>query len=75
MSAGASRSAGRLERIPLAALRPSPTNPRKRFDAGAIEELAESIREHGLLQPIVARPWPGEPGVFEVVAGERRYRA
>lgn len=62
---------------PLSAFRASPTNPRKRFTEGAIRDLAESIAEHELLQPIVARPWPdAKPGdvPFEIVAGERRWR-
>ncbi|WP_164964282.1 ParB/RepB/Spo0J family partition protein [Rubrivivax sp. JA1026] len=62
---------------PLSAFRPSPTNPRKRFTETAIRDLADSIAEHELLQPIVARPWPdAKPGdvPFEIVAGERRWR-
>jgi ParB family chromosome partitioning protein len=47
---------GELLRIPLAQIVPSPLNPRKRFDPEALEELAASIREHGLLEPIVVRP-------------------
>ena len=64
-----------LRVLPLAALTPSPTNPRKTFDPVALEELAESIKEKGLIQPIVVRVHgPGREG-YEVVAGERRYRA
>lgn len=62
-------------RLPWAALRPSPTNPRKRFPEDAQREMAASIRKHGVMQPLLVRPWPGEPDFFEVVAGERRYRA
>lgn len=67
--------------IPLPQLHPSPTNPRKTFDAEWMAELADNIREHGVLQPILVRPWPDEypkPGpdvVYEIVAGESRYRA
>lgn len=61
--------------LPWAALRPSPTNPRKRFAEDAHREMTESVRRHGVMQPLLVRPWPGEPDVFEVVAGERRYRA
>lgn len=69
--------------IPVAQLKPSPTNPRKRFDPVKLSELADSIAQQGILQPIVvARPAgvqttsPGEPGdCFEIVAGERRWRA
>lgn len=64
--------------LPLALLKPSPTNPRKHFDDGDLKELAASITTHGLLQPILARPAPnarpGQP-LYEIVAGERRWRA
>jgi ParB/RepB/Spo0J family partition protein len=59
--------------IPLAAIDPSPTNPRKHFDKQKLDELAESIVRLGVLQPIVVRPRPGDR--YEIVAGERRYRA
>ena len=67
--------------IPLARIRPSTFNPRKRFDADSLQELADSIREHGLLEPIVVRPIAGallikgDTYLYEIVAGERRYRA
>src|SRR5205814_6451710 len=58
--------------LPLDQLRPNPHQPRKTFDAAALEELAESVRGHGVLQPIVVRP----AGVaYEIVSGERRWRA
>lgn len=67
--------------IPLGLLAPSPTNPRRKFDAAKLQELAESIREtDGVFQPILARPNPahsdgnGQPR-YEIVAGERRWRA
>lgn len=65
--------------IPLARLRPSPTNPRRHFDEKKLAELAESIAKHGVMQPILVRPQP-LPGkvdeqLFEIVAGERRWRA
>lgn len=52
----------------------SADNPRTLFDDGALEEMAASIRQHGILQPLVVRPW-GEAGKFELLDGERRYRA
>jgi ParB family transcriptional regulator, chromosome partitioning protein len=55
-------------------LRPMPDQPRKTFDDTALDELADSIRERGMLQPIVVRPAPGDSG-WEIVAGERRWRA
>ena len=61
-----------LTRVPLAGLKPSPHQPRRRFAAEAIKALAESLRHRGLIQPIVVRPVPGG---HELVAGERRVRA
>jgi ParB/RepB/Spo0J family partition protein len=61
-------------RIALAAIAPSATNPRKHFDQAALDELAESIKRHDVIQPILLRP-NGNPGHYELVAGERRYRA
>lgn len=53
-------------------LRPNPSQPRKQFEQGALEELAESIKEKGVIQPLIVRR---EDGGFEIVAGERRWRA
>lgn len=53
-------------------IRPNPAQPREVFDAGAIEELAASIRQKGILQPLVVREVPGG---YELIAGERRFRA
>ena len=64
--------AGRLREIPLEEIRPNPDQPRKRFEESSLASLAESIRERGVLQPIIVRPVPQG---FEVVAGERRWRA
>jgi ParB/RepB/Spo0J family partition protein len=62
--------------VPLVDLRESPTNPRKFFDAAKLEELAASIREHGILEPLIARrSAKSEGAAFEVVCGARRYRA
>jgi ParB family chromosome partitioning protein len=58
--------------IPLSQLRANPYQPRKTFDEEAIKELAESIREHGVIQPIVVRQ--ALKG-YEIIAGERRFRA
>lgn len=64
--------------IPTELLRSSATNPRKNFPAADIEDLAQSLKTHGQLQPILARPIAGakagEP-LYEIVAGERRWRA
>lgn len=61
-----------FQMIPLALLRESPDNPRKRFDPAALEKLAENIREHGILNPLLVRP-AGD--AFEIGAGHRRFRA
>ena len=63
-----------LKVVAVADLSPNPHNPRRSFDEAELEELARSISERGVLQPIVARP-AGEPGRYEIVAGERRWRA
>lgn len=62
-------------RVPLAAIVPSPLQPRKVFSDEELEELTASIRENGLLQPLVVRPVPGASERFELVVGERRFRA
>ncbi|AQQ54927.1 ParB/RepB/Spo0J family partition protein [Planococcus lenghuensis] len=62
----------KVEMLQLNQLRVNPYQPRKLFDEEALQELAESIKEHGILQPIVVRE-SGEQ--FEIVVGERRYRA
>lgn len=62
-----------LVRLTLDRVRPNPRQPRERFDASALEELARSLQQVGMLQPIVVRPV--EDGRYEIVAGERRYRA
>ena len=62
-----------LRHMPIDLLRASPNNPRKSFAEADLEDLSRSIREKGLLQPIVVRPI-GD-GEFEIVAGERRWRA
>ncbi len=64
-----------LQRVALERIRPNPTQPRRRFPEASLRELADSIREHGLLEPIVVRRAEGEPGEFVIVAGERRWRA
>ncbi len=64
---------GSITIVPLSRLKPNPDQPRKTFPDGSIEELADSIRKHGLLQPIIAEA-AGE-GEFVIIAGERRFRA
>ncbi|MGP1470674.1 MAG: ParB/RepB/Spo0J family partition protein [Schwartzia sp. (in: firmicutes)] len=61
----------RVELLPLDRVRPNPEQPRQTFDEAAMEELAASVRQYGVLQPILVRP---ADGGYEIVAGERRYR-
>lgn len=61
--------------IPLDSCRPNPDQPRKSFNPSSLKELADSIAEHGLLQPITVKRDPRNKGGFVIVAGERRFRA
>jgi ParB family chromosome partitioning protein len=61
--------------VPIDMVRAGKMNPRKTFKDDDMVELADSIREKGLIQPILVRPDPTAPGSFEIVAGERRWRA
>jgi ParB family transcriptional regulator, chromosome partitioning protein len=61
--------------VPIEFLKPNPRNPRRTFSDAELAELAESIRQHGVIQPIVARPVRGTHDRFEIIAGERRWRA
>ncbi len=56
-------------------LSPNPYQPRKTFDPSALDELAASIRDHGVLQPLLVRPDPSAANAYQIVAGERRWRA
>lgn len=56
-------------------IKADPQQPRKEFDEDALKELAESIKAHGLIQPIVLRPSPDKDGEYYIIAGERRFRA
>ena len=59
-------------RLSIASLRPNPRNPRKSYDPAELDELVQSVREKGVVQPILVRPVGTE---FEIIAGERRWRA
>lgn len=61
--------------LPIEVLEPSPFQPRGAMEPGPLQELADSIREHGLLQPILVRPAPGAHGRYQIIGGERRWRA
>lgn len=74
--AGAPGQGGSGERsVPVGQLRANPKNPRRRFDEADLAELSASIKAHGVVQPILVRPVEGEVARFEIVAGERRWRA
>jgi ParB family chromosome partitioning protein len=66
---------GDIQRIPLKAIVPNPLQPRRVFSEQELSDLASSIAANGLLQPLVVRPAPGTQDRFELIAGERRYRA
>ena len=61
--------------IPLSKISSNPNNPRKNFSGPAFAELVESIRQKGIIEPIIVRPKPGKNSDYEVVAGDRRLRA
>ncbi len=62
-------------RVPIEFLRPNPLNPRQSFPEAELEELAASIRERDIIQPIIVRGIAGTADAFETIAGERRWRA
>lgn len=62
-------------RIPIEFIKPNPRNPRRTFDQDQLTELADSIREKGVIQPILVRSIPNLADAYEIVAGERRWRA
>jgi len=62
-------------RAPTSSLRPNARNPRRIFSEDELDELTASLRERGMIQPIVARPVRGAPDAYEIIAGERRWRA
>jgi ParB family chromosome partitioning protein len=64
---------GRIHEVPIGNIKPNARQPRHHFDHAELESLVQSIREHGIIQPLVARSLPD--GSFELIAGERRLRA
>jgi ParB family transcriptional regulator, chromosome partitioning protein len=66
---------GQAKRVPIEFLRPNARNPRKDFREEDLDDLTNSIREKGIIQPILARPLSYLRGVYEIIAGERRWRA
>lgn len=68
-------SASAVKEAPIEFVHSNPRNPRQTFNESELEELAASIREHGIIQPIIVRPVSGAQDTYEIVAGERRWRA
>ncbi len=66
---------GGVQTMPIEWVQPGAFQPRRRFDEDAIKGLADSIRERGVLQPLMVRPIEGEKDSYEIIAGERRWRA
>ncbi|CAG4910979.1 unnamed protein product, partial [Acidocella sp. C78] len=64
-----------VRHLPVASLHPGPFQPRRAMDEAALEELAQSLRTQGVLQPLLVRAMPGKPGQYEIIGGERRWRA
>jgi ParB family chromosome partitioning protein len=62
-------------KLPIGSLRPNARNPRRVFSSAELDELAASLRERGIIQPIVVRPLRDAPDGYEIIAGERRWRA
>lgn len=61
--------------LPIEQLHPNPDQPRRTFDEDHLSDLAASIAQKGIIQPLIVRPDPQRPGAFQIVAGERRWRA
>ena len=75
-AAGAENSASVVENeIPIDRIRRNPAQPRRTFDDAALEELANSLKSKGVLQAILVRPDPKDPDKYQIIAGERRWRA
>ena len=64
-----------VQQLPVDVLEPSPFQPRQEMDESALQELADSIAQRGILQPLLVRPTPGRPDHYQIIAGERRWRA
>src|SRR5690606_13057180 len=65
---------GGVKKLPVEFIIANRANPRRTFDAEQLEDLTNSIREKGVMQPLLVRP-SGDPNIFEIIAGERRWRA
>jgi ParB family transcriptional regulator, chromosome partitioning protein len=72
---GSETASDDIRRLPIDLLDPNPFQPRMNFDEEMLRDLAESIRTQGVLQPILVRPHPDVPARYQIIAGERRWRA
>lgn len=61
--------------VPIEQITANPDQPRRHFDSAALQELADSLRQRGVLQPLIVRKHPRDDGLYQIVAGERRWRA
>lgn len=66
---------GTLSNVDISRIFPNKNQPRKAFNSEALTELADSIKSQGIIQPLIVRPMEGAPGSYEIIAGERRWRA
>jgi ParB family chromosome partitioning protein len=73
--AAAAAAAGPAQVLPIERLEPGPFQPRTSFHSDTLAELVDSIRARGILQPLLVRPHPARPEQFQIIAGERRWRA
>jgi ParB family transcriptional regulator, chromosome partitioning protein len=74
-NAAASERVRSQRRVPIEFLRPNPRNPRRDFPAAQLDELASSIKQRGMIQPLAVRPVRGASDTYEIIAGERRWQA
>jgi ParB family chromosome partitioning protein len=73
LSTSPSEAEAELRELPVELITPNPQQPRRIFEEGSLVALSESLKERGILQPVLVRPVPG--GTYELIAGERRWRA
>ncbi|HTE64193.1 MAG TPA: ParB/RepB/Spo0J family partition protein [Solirubrobacteraceae bacterium] len=73
LSTSPSDAEAELRELPVELIAPNPQQPRRNFEEGSLVALSESLKERGILQPVLVRPVPG--GTYELIAGERRWRA
>ncbi|WBU56352.1 ParB/RepB/Spo0J family partition protein [Paracoccus sediminicola] len=70
-----SQPRGNASAVPIEQITPNPDQPRRIFDEAALSELADSIRHRGVIQPLIVRRHPDDENIYQIVAGERRWRA